>query len=70
MHKNARWRTRKLDDWTITPGDKQKSSCGYVGLKNLGCTCYMNTLFQQMFMIPDFRTAILECDDPEYTQEG
>jgi len=59
MHKTARWRTRKLDDWTLTPGDKQKSSSGYVGLKNLGCTCYMNSFFQQIFMIPDFRQAIL-----------
>lgn len=70
MHKTARWRTRKLDDWTLTPGDKQKSSSGYVGLKNLGCTCYMNSLFQQMFMIPNFRQAILECDDPIYTKDS
>lgn len=64
FHKNGQWRTRKIDDWALTPGEKLKSPSGYVGLKNLGCICYMNSFFQQMFMIPDFRQAILECDDP------
>ena len=27
----------------------------FVGLRNFGCTCYLNSLFQQMFMIPTFR---------------
>jgi ubiquitin C-terminal hydrolase len=31
----------------------------YVGLHNLGCTCYMNSLLQQMFMTPGFGEAIL-----------
>ena len=68
QHKGALWRSRKFDDWTLTPGDKIKSASGYVGLKNLGCTCYMNSFFQQLFMIPDFRKAILQCDDPLYGQ--
>jgi len=32
----------------------------YVGLKNFGCTCYMNSLLQQLYMIPALRKAILE----------
>ena len=32
---------------------------GYVGLRNFGCTCYMNSLIQQLFMIPEFRRGIL-----------
>ena len=31
----------------------------FVGLRNFGCTCYLNSLFQQMFMIPTFRYDIL-----------
>jgi len=39
-----------------------RSATGYVGLKNFGCTCYMNALMQQLFMIPDLRAGILEAD--------
>ena len=36
-----------------------KNATGYVGLKNLGCTCYMNSLLQQFFMLQPLRNAIL-----------
>ncbi|KAL4435156.1 hypothetical protein ABPG74_003649 [Tetrahymena malaccensis] len=36
-----------------------KPAHGFVGLKNLGCTCYINSLLQQFYMIKDFRRAIL-----------
>ena len=35
------------------------SSAGFVGIKNLSCLCYMNSVIQQFFMIPIFRNAIL-----------
>ena len=44
--RRASWRTNKLSDWAITHLDDEKSSTGYVGLKNLGCICYMISLFQ------------------------
>ena len=38
---------------------------GHVGLKNLGCICYMNSIIQQMYMVPTFRYAIMSADDGE-----
>ena len=58
------WRTPRGSDWTITTNDKQeKSVTGYVGLKNIGCICYMNSIMQQLFMITPFRKAMLEVED-------
>ena len=30
-----------------------------VGIQNLGSTCYMNSVFQQLYAIQDFRSQIL-----------
>ena len=39
------WRTPRKSDWQITAENKfEKSSTGYVGLKNIGCICYMNSI--------------------------
>lgn len=42
-----------------------KSATGYVGLKNLGCICYMNATMQNFFMVPDFRRGVLNFEDTE-----
>lgn len=57
------WRTGARSDWFIFPLQGEKSRTGYVGLKNLGCTCYMNSLMQQFFMLPAFRDSILETEN-------
>lgn len=36
-----------------------KSDVGYTGLINQGATCYLNSLLQTLFMIPEFRLALL-----------
>jgi ubiquitin C-terminal hydrolase len=36
----------------------------YVGLYNLGCTCYMNSMLQQFFMAGELRNAILSVQLP------
>lgn len=39
------WRTPRKADWQITAENKhERSSTGYVGLKNIGCICYMNSI--------------------------
>lgn len=43
---------------TVSTGDRRAKS-GYVGLVNLGCICYMNSVVQQLFMVPQFRFGIL-----------
>lgn len=56
------------DIWNYSPRDFEKSAVGFVGLKNLGCTCYMNSIMQQFFMVPSFRAAILAAnpgDEPQ-----
>jgi ubiquitin C-terminal hydrolase len=35
----------------------------YVGLVNLGCICYMNSMMQQFFMIPALRYNLMCVDD-------
>jgi len=36
----------------------RKAATGYVGIKNLGCICYMNAMLQQFFMMPRFRFGV------------
>ena len=40
--------------------DVKKSQIEYSGLKNQGCTCYMNALLQQLYMCVSFREAVLQ----------
>ena len=37
----------------------------HVGLDNIGCICYMNSIMQQIYMVPTFRYAIMGTDDHE-----
>eukprot|EP00752_Nemacystus_decipiens_P004045 g3704.t1 len=46
---------------------KHKSKTGFVGLKNMGCICYMNSTLQQLFMVPEFREGVLGFRDSEQT---
>lgn len=36
-----------------------RSPCGYAGMRNLSNTCYLNSLFTQLFMNVDFRRFML-----------
>ena len=45
--------------WDYWPHDDCRSECGYVGLTNLGATCYMASCMQHLYMIPEARYTIL-----------
>lgn len=45
--------------WDYWPRDDGRSECGYVGLTNLGATCYMASCIQHIFMMPQARESIL-----------
>ncbi|GJP56486.1 hypothetical protein CLOM_g15553 [Closterium sp. NIES-68] len=44
----------RVDYWAYD----SKKETGYVGLKNQGATCYMNSLLQTLYHIPFFRKAV------------
>lgn len=58
-----RTRDRPLKLWQYAPAGIEKASSGLVGLKNLGATCYMNSLTQQFYMIPQFRAELLRAKE-------
>ena len=46
--------------WDYDPERVVRNTQDYVGLRNLGCTGYMNCLLQQFFMMPHFRHAVIK----------
>lgn len=49
--------------WDYAPPNQSKNLQEFVGLRNLGCICYMNSILQQFFNIPAFRYNLLAVDD-------
>lgn len=55
--------TTKVGKWRYQISRVSKSFTGYVGIKNLGCICYMNSMLQQFYMLPQLRHALLSVED-------
>jgi len=53
----------KPNKWNYQPPGQSAAMQKYVGLRNLGCICYMNSMMQQFFMTPAFRYNILCVND-------
>jgi ubiquitin C-terminal hydrolase len=49
------WRLKK--DWNVALDEKRKG--GFVGIKNLGATCYINSLLQQLYFTSKFTQPFL-----------
>lgn len=46
--------------WDYWPRDEGRSDCGYVGLTNLGATCYMASCIQHLYMMPQARELLIK----------
>ena len=63
-----------LTEWEFLPPVGPRPSAGFVGLKNAGATCYMNSVLQQLFMLSGIKEGVLGCDqaatDPDEDFSG
>ncbi|KAM8875129.1 LOW QUALITY PROTEIN: ubiquitin carboxyl-terminal hydrolase 24 [Spinachia spinachia] len=50
-------------EFDYLPPVESRSISGFVGLKNGGATCYMNAVFQQLYMQPGLPEAFLSIED-------
>ena len=57
FHNLGYWKNNSLKNWELDTSETNKQK--YIGLKNLSSTCYMNSILQQIFMIPMLRETIL-----------
>ena len=50
--------------WDYWPHEDVRAECRFVGLTNLGATCYLASTIQQLYMIPEARQAIFTAKVP------
>ena len=50
-------------EFSYEPLVDRRAVCNYVGLKNAGATCYMNSVLQQLFCVPGLSDSVLGCYD-------
>ncbi|XP_046668911.1 probable ubiquitin carboxyl-terminal hydrolase FAF-X isoform X3 [Homalodisca vitripennis] len=55
-------RDEPLVDWDYLPPVGPRPHKGFVGLKNAGATCYMNSVLQQLYMVESIRAGLLAAD--------
>jgi ubiquitin C-terminal hydrolase len=55
----------KPDKWLHQPSTKNRYL--FSGITNLGCICYMISILQQIYMVPQFRYLLLkaQCDQTD-----
>jgi len=54
---------RRSGEWAITVSNDQPRE--FRGLKNMGATCYINSLMQQLFHLKEFREELLKVEPGE-----
>uniref|UniRef100_A0A224XFS3 Putative ubiquitin carboxyl-terminal hydrolase faf-x n=1 Tax=Panstrongylus lignarius TaxID=156445 RepID=A0A224XFS3_9HEMI len=51
-----------LQEWDYLPPIGPRPPSGFVGLKNAGATCYMNSVLQQLYMVTSIRQGLLAAE--------
>ena len=69
FHNLLFWKNEDTSSWKLSFKENKKT-VSYVGLKNLGCTCYMNSLIQIFFNLVPFRESILKCKCKEESKNS
>jgi ubiquitin C-terminal hydrolase len=65
LNKTGFWKTYNVHNWDIEHNEMQKGK--FVGLKNMTSTCYLNSIVQQLYMIPSLRETIIKIENPSTT---
>ncbi|XP_033356836.1 probable ubiquitin carboxyl-terminal hydrolase FAF-X isoform X1 [Bombus vosnesenskii] len=55
-------RDEPLVEWDYLPPVGLRPLKGFVGLKNAGATCYMNSVLQQLYMVESIRVGLLAAE--------
>ena len=61
LHQKGFWKTYNHKNWELDSKEMQKGK--YIGLQNMSSTCYLNSIIQQLFMIPMLRESILKINN-------
>mmetsp|Transcript_39087 Transcript_39087/g.59591 ORF Transcript_39087/g.59591 Transcript_39087/m.59591 type:complete len:277 (-) Transcript_39087:2393-3223(-) len=48
--------------WAHSPASNRRPG-RYIGINNLGCICYMISMLQQFYMVPQFRYQLMKAND-------
>lgn len=64
LYEDPSWRTGRISAWEVSPKHGERSTCGFVGIRNSGCLCYMISALQQLYLVRSFRSSILSLDFP------
>ncbi|XP_052274227.1 ubiquitin carboxyl-terminal hydrolase 24-like isoform X2 [Dreissena polymorpha] len=57
------------NEWEYLPPVDGRAECGFVGLRNGGATCYMNSVIQQLYMVPGIPEAVLSVEEEDRVDE-